>query len=371
MISESKWIEVVSPIFFFLFSFLGNSKGLKMEVEEKGVTFTETEGSQGFENTDKGLDGGGKGTATLLQTREQKQLCLVDVEDIIAFVFPEELQHPLAAARLFVYGDYGPLDEFGNLRSGPGGRHVLAVWELDGMCSQYEREDVVKIFLHRSKDFGLLSKKQHEEIIGQADGHLKRAKGKAMLPALSADDIRDILSAVPRNSSGLMSFHEVQKVIMKFRETRVKEYKLVFPSIGGGTKGGDAGTTGDGTLIRKKSKRPKRVSRVSDIVAPPSMFQKGAGNNNVEVVDQTNKYLCKYASILNELDNQNDTNVVANVRLLRTVEPTLKNPYVSKKTGKCIRPPFEFAKLAQGGSLGSMVKAANSSSTWKKKYTSY
>ena len=66
-----------------------------MEVEEKGVTFTETEGSQGFENTDKGLDGGGKGTATLLQTREQKQLCLVDVEDIIAFVFPEELQHPL------------------------------------------------------------------------------------------------------------------------------------------------------------------------------------------------------------------------------------------------------------------------------------
>ena len=335
-----------------------------MGEEEKEVAFEDTR-EQDSEKMDSSTP-----TISASETHRQRQLCLVDIEDIITFVFPEELQHPLAAARLFVYGDYGPLDEYGNLRSGPGGSHILAVWELDNMCTQAEREDVVKIFLHRARDMGMLSSKEQEAIIGQADGHLKRAKGKAMLPMISADDIRDLLSDVPRHQGGLCSFHEVQRTIQQFRETRVKEYKLVFPSIAGGTKKNNTSAE-DGVIVPRTKKKPKKISRVSGITAPPSMFMAGEGNNNVEVVDQTNKLLCKYASVLNELDNQNDTNVVANVRLLRTVEPTFKNPYLSKKTGKDKRPPFEFAKLAQGGSTGSKVKASQSSSMWKQKYTMY
>jgi hypothetical protein len=339
------------------------------EEKEKEVTFQDTkETGKGGGAEESSPSSPQSPAQSLLHSRQQKQLCLVDVEDIIAFVFPEELQHPLATARFFVYGDYGPLDDMGNLRSGPGGKHVLAVWELDNMCTQVEREDVVKIFLHRSRDLGLLSSKEQEAIIGQADGHLKRAKGKAMLPVITPDDIRDILSEVSKDARGLMSFHEVQLVIQNYRVNRIKEFKLVFPSIGSGSKHSTNAT--DGVIVRK-TRKPKKISRVSSIVAPPSMFQTNVGNNNVEVVDQTNKYLCRYASILNEFDNQNDVNVVANVRLLRTVEPTFKDPYLSKKKGKPTRPPFEFAKLAQGGSLGSMVKASNSSSTWKKKYTTY
>jgi hypothetical protein len=311
-----------------------------------------------------------------------KSRAQVKVSDIVAFVFPEDLQHPLAAARLFVYGDYGPLDEFGNLRSGPGGKHILSVWELDCMCSQIEREDILQIYLHRGREMGLLSKMEQEEMIAQADGHLKRAKGKAMLPHIKASDIYNILGHIEEDEYGYVSFHEVQKALMLYRKTRVKEYKLVFPSIAGGNqsknknKNKSDDITMDMTLSKrqtsmKKSKKKKKISRVSDIVAPKTMFQYNEGQNNVEIVDTTNKLLCKYASVLNELDSQNDTNVVANVRLLRTVEPTFKNPYISKKTGQISRPPFEFAKLAQGSSLGSGVKTANSSSTWKKKYTSY
>lgn len=85
--------------------------------------------------------------------------------------------------------DCGPLDENGCLRSGFKGRHVLMDYELDEMCVQNEREDLIKIYLHKEGDFGSLSMAEEEAIIGQADGHLKRAKGKAMLPRLTKDDI--------------------------------------------------------------------------------------------------------------------------------------------------------------------------------------
>eukprot|EP01036_Dinobryon_divergens_P005280 gene5280-6985_t len=38
------------------------------------------------------------------------------IEDIVNFVFPPILHHPLAAARLICYGNYGPLID-GELRS--------------------------------------------------------------------------------------------------------------------------------------------------------------------------------------------------------------------------------------------------------------
>jgi hypothetical protein len=62
-------------------------------------------------------------------------------------------------------------------------------YELDAMCTQYEREDVIQIYLHRASDMGMLSPAEEEAIIAQADGHLKAAKGKAMLPRLTKDDI--------------------------------------------------------------------------------------------------------------------------------------------------------------------------------------
>ena len=57
----------------------------------------------------------------------------VDLNNLLAYIFPNDLQHPLAAARLFIYCENGPLID-NQLRSGPGRSHVLAIWELDSMC---------------------------------------------------------------------------------------------------------------------------------------------------------------------------------------------------------------------------------------------
>jgi hypothetical protein len=115
------------------------------------------------------------------------------VDDLLAFLFPVELQHPLAASRLFIFALYGPLDEHGHLRSGKKGGHILAEYELETMSMQIEREDILQIYLHRSRDMGLLSTAEQDMIINQADAHLKREKGKAMLPRITKDDVCELL----------------------------------------------------------------------------------------------------------------------------------------------------------------------------------
>ena len=111
------------------------------------------------------------------------------LESLLDFVFPSSLQHPLAAGRLFCFALYGPLDIYGNIRTGPKGGRVLADYELEQMCMQLEKEDMLQIYLHRPRDMGLLTSKEQEQIISQADAHLKRAKGKAMLPVLTKQDV--------------------------------------------------------------------------------------------------------------------------------------------------------------------------------------
>ena len=93
----------------------------------------------------------------------------------------------------------GPLDEKGQLRSGfkgalhasvfvqatyfdllvqtcvatiesilsIAGSRVVADYELEEMCIQYEREDLIRIYLHKQSDFGSLSVQEEEDIIGE------------------------------------------------------------------------------------------------------------------------------------------------------------------------------------------------------------
>lgn len=117
------------------------------------------------------------------------------LDEIIQFVFPPSLQHPLAASRLIAYGMYGPLVD-GELRSGIKGKHIISTWELDEMCLQIEKEDILQIYLHKGKKFEVLNKEEQDDLINQADAHLKKAKGRASLPAVTKQDVVDILNSV-------------------------------------------------------------------------------------------------------------------------------------------------------------------------------
>ena len=74
-----------------------------------------------------------------------KQNARVDVDELLDFIFPKSMQHPLSTGRLYAFAAYGPLGENANIRAGHGGMRIVSPWEMDTMCLQFEREDILQV----------------------------------------------------------------------------------------------------------------------------------------------------------------------------------------------------------------------------------
>ncbi len=263
----------------------------------------------------------------------------------------------------------------------------------------------------------MLSSEEQEAIIGQADAHLKRAKGKAMLPRLTKKDVYEILEDIPPNAvdgsctgakgDGLICFHQAQSVILQYRAERIKQYKLVYPTLTKKSKdtssfgstalvnsGGETGpavgvftnasmsTTVsldamktealdqavDATVRRKKA---IKKGRVSEAVAPKTMFLHFKGASNSDIIETTNRYLHTHAYKISTLDTANSSSMTSNVRLLREIVPLCPNPYLDRKTGKDYREPWDITSNMKGTHVGSLVQCAASSTTAKRNTTAY
>lgn len=319
------------------------------------------------------------------------------IEDLIRFIFPGTLQHPLAAGRLYCFGSYGPLDENLQIRTGIKGSRVLAVYELEQMCLQSEREDILQIYSHRARDIGLMSSRDQFEMITQADAHLKKANGKASLPQITAKDIHELFQDAPRDEFDRISFHDAQNIIDQFRKDRIKGYKLIYPSLvkkdplAAGSMGSSSAqshmggfieTDCDGHSLQSKSAKsastgtktkstrmPLIGGTVSSAIAPRTMFKYKEGLSNSELVAQTTKYLSKHASKISQIDGKASNELISNIRLLREVPPFCKDPYEVK--GQSTRDKWDDTSMLKGTGLGSMVKSAASATTWKRKTTVY
>lgn len=342
--------------------------------DDRTVAFSE-ELTTEYEHNDPSLphiDGSPRDSG-FLKTKSKGKF-QVDLQDVLDFIFPEMLQHPLAAGRLFSYGLYGPLDDENNLRTGPRGVHKTTVWELDQMCLQVEREDIMSIYVKKRCDIGLLSIEEQESLITQADAKLKKAVGKSMLPQLTKQDVIGIFAELSKDEDGYFSFHEVQRAIEAYREERIQNYKLVYPKV----TSGDAkskkklemltGTQSSATTMKKKT-GSKRRGKVSSSVACGTMFQYNKGQTNPDVITQTNKYLSKHAYKISDIDASSESAMTANVRLLREVEPRCRNPFLDPITGKSTLGKWDNTSNLKGTGMGSMVKAIPSSTTWKRNVT--
>ena len=82
---------------------------------------------------------------------------------------------------------------------------------------------------------------------------------------------------------------------------------------------------------------------------------------------QTNKYLSRHAYKICDIDANNESSMVQNVRLLREVPPYCPDPTVVD--GKPTRQNWDGTALLKGTQVGSMVKATPSTTTWKRKVT--
>jgi hypothetical protein len=150
----------------------------------------------------------------------------VDFHELQSFVFPQTLQHPASAGRLIVFGLYGPL-KGGKLTSGHRGQHVIAGWELDSMCSSVEREDILQVYVSADQPLAVLSSAQQDAIIAQATCKFEQLKPAQMLV---------LFAQLPQAEDGTFSFHDMQQVIMRFREQRIEDCKvrlMYFYQLGG------------------------------------------------------------------------------------------------------------------------------------------
>ena len=189
--------------------------------------------------TNDGDDAGALEEPALLKTRfrlsgfeNEKDENLVRLDNLMRFVFPEGLQHPLSTGRLYAFGFYGPLDRNAQLRSGHKGQHVVSRWELDTMCAQFEREDVLQVYILPGRPLAVLSERQQDELIAQADRRIKAQTGKGLMPQLTRAEVADLFDEIQRSTDGTMRFHEMQRKIMEFREERIKRLKVMYPKLG-------------------------------------------------------------------------------------------------------------------------------------------
>ncbi|CAM9109049.1 unnamed protein product, partial [Hapterophycus canaliculatus] len=155
----------------------------------------------------------------------------VDVNELLDFIFPKSLQHPLSTGRLYAFGMYGPLDSKSRLHAGRNGEHVLSTWEIDTMCLQFEKEDILQVYLSGGRPLFVLNDAQKQEVIAQADSHLKTAKGRGYRRQVTRAEVVQLLSELLRDSAGLVSFHDAQKLILGYRQEQIARFKVIFPPI--------------------------------------------------------------------------------------------------------------------------------------------
>jgi nucleoside diphosphate kinase len=217
---------------------------------------------------------------------------------LLDFLFPAHLQHPTSAGRLFVFGLYGPLDAKSRLRSGEKGLHVVTDRELTTMSARMEREDILAVYGMCS-----LSQEEEEEVVRQVDHLLK------WFPQYTPRDVEALFAALPRDADGSMSFHDMQRVVLRERLRRVVCMKeRLHPALAEPVRNQFARTlTRLGTT--------KGAGLVNG--APSSMFLKDVGATNVENAALVSRLLSTRAFQICQMEDGNSPELTQNVRLLR------------------------------------------------------
>ena len=86
-----------------------------------------------------------------------------------------------------------------------------------------------QVYLSGGRPLFVLSDAQQEEVIAQADSHLKTAKGRGYRRQITRAEVSDLFSGLPRDAAGLVSFHDAQKLILGYREKQIARFRVIFP----------------------------------------------------------------------------------------------------------------------------------------------
>ncbi|CAM9427400.1 unnamed protein product [Ascophyllum nodosum] len=334
-----------------------------------------------------------------------KQNARVDVDELLDFIFPKSMQHPLSTGRLYAFAAYGPLGENANIRAGRGGMRIVSPWEMDTMCLQFEREDILQVYVSGGRPLFILNEAQKEEVIAQAESYLKTAKGRGYRRQVTRAEVIQILSGLSRDEARTVSFHDAQRAITEYRKRQIARFRVMFPDLvtwgeeksslcsvkasntyappsssselisrGSGVTRHDrqftpvatvTKTAGECATVRgaevqsgRKNGRSGRRAKLSADVAPAEMFLRDVGYTPAGMAKHTNKLLSTRAFKVCHIDDANCPGLTENVRLIRNDKSLGHHPR---------RNPWDSYACLRGYNVGAHVRSARSTTTSKRK----
>jgi hypothetical protein len=143
----------------------------------------------------------------------------VDMDQLMAFIFPPGRQHPRSTGRLLVYGLYGPLTADGRLTGGRGGSRTLTESEIDAMIDELELDDVLAVYTAGS-------------VLGDVRQVAVDVRAASLgMPAMTRGQVAALLADLPRDSHGRCSFHDIQAHLIAVRAGRVRDMSKMYPDL--------------------------------------------------------------------------------------------------------------------------------------------
>jgi len=139
------------------------------------------------------------------------QLPGVSLDSLFKFVFPTRLENPDTVGRLELFAYFGPTDDDGFLRGGPGGAHRHTDHEISQMASDTCLEACFEAFGDKPRSL--------------VDITVRSIHRVAMKQRYDKRTMRDILDGLAVDSNGRMNFTEVQKVIIASQKRRLVEFR--------------------------------------------------------------------------------------------------------------------------------------------------
>lgn len=208
-----------------------------------------------------------------------------------SFLFPVTLENPNSCGRLELFARFGPTDEEGNLRGGPGGSHVHTNFEISEMLRHDCREALFRQILKPRSDC--------EAIV---DSLLPFA----MACRYTEAEVRKLLKKVPQDeAAGRMDFFALQRTVL---ESQRKRLKVILKRVEGGKP------------IAPPQERPQKVGFQSEQCAVLMAITKQRKyRTEMEAEIALGRRLHSYSTLVAPIEQQNLGNELrGNTMLMRT-----------------------------------------------------
>lgn len=130
----------------------------------------------------------------------------VTMKALMAFLFPPHLEHPESTGRLDLFAYYGPCDDNGKLRGGPGGYHFHTDLEIRHMITELNKDNLYSLISRPRETVETMV----NEILPKAVSHHYTEK-----------DIIRLFAGISPDDSGRYKFGDMQNVVIKDQRQRL------------------------------------------------------------------------------------------------------------------------------------------------------